>query len=132
MDRLFNTKTGKVILSVIWGLGIAALFYKACEHAGCFVVNSSTTPDVENHIYEFKNECFGGNCPPVYPEVEQGYPSQCDQPLFASHSSAEWYEHRMPENGGDLRHSGESECYNFNPMDSIFRAPSAQIYHKYN
>ena len=133
MDRLFTTKTGKIILSVLWGLGIAALFYKVCEHSGCFIMNKTTTPDVEHNIYEFRNECFNGTCPPVYPdEGPQRYPPKCDQPLFNSHPSIDYYESRMAKNCGDERHCKDASCYKFNPMDSIFRAPSSQIYYPYN
>lgn len=136
MDRLFKTKTGKVVLSVLWGLGIAALFYKVCENAGCFVVNESSSPAIESSIYDFKNECFNGSggqtCPPVYPETgPQRYPPKCDQPLFTSHPTIDNYEARMAKNCGDERHCRGASCYKFNPMDTIFRAPSNQIYYQY-
>ena len=133
MDRLFNTKTGKVILSVIWGLGIAALFYKVCQHAGCFVVREPSNPQIEKSIYEFKNECFGGGCSPTYPELpEQTYPPKCKQPLFDRHPPIDFYEHRMAENCGDKRHYREPSCYKFHPMDTVFRAPSSQIIYPYH
>jgi len=130
MDSLFKTKTGKVILSVLWGLGIAALFYKVCENAGCFVVHEPTAP---KNIYEFRNECFDGNgattCPPLYPDpVDDNTPCRCGEPLF-SDPSMDFHEYRTPKNCGDPRHSNEPGCYSFSPMDSIFRAPSSQIYY---
>jgi hypothetical protein len=134
MDSLFKTKTGKVVLSVLWGLGIAALFYKVCENAGCFVMNEHTDPSVESHIYEFRKECFNGlGCPPTYPDAgPQRYPPKCDQPLFNSHPAIDFYEARQAKNCGDPRHCNEAGCYKFNPMDSIFRAPSSQIYYPYH
>ena len=129
MDRLFNTKTGKIILSVIWGLGIAAVFYKVCEHAGCFVVDSPSTPQ----IYELNNECFNGKCSQTQPnpEYKQNYPPKCDQ-SFDSEPPIDWFENRRPHNCGDARHNNPSSCYKSNPMDSIFRAPSNQIFYPYH
>lgn len=141
MDRLFKTKTGKVVLSVVWGLGIAALFYKVCENAGCFVMNEPTNANIEHNIYEFKNECFNGNggatgapgCPSVYADAgPQTYPPKCDHPLFDRHPPIDHYEYHTPKNCGDPRHCREPGCYKFNPMDSIFRAPSSQIYYPYH
>jgi hypothetical protein len=135
MDSLFKTKTGKVILSVLWGLGIAALFYKVCENAGCFVINEKNTPDVEKNIYEFRTECFNGNgqpCAPVYTD-DGAQPCQrgCEQPYFG-HPALDFYEDRTAKNCGDPRYSKEPGCYKFHPMDSIFRAPSSQIYYPYH
>jgi hypothetical protein len=137
MDSLFKTKNGKVVLSVLWGLGIAALFYKVCESSGCFVMNEHSTPDVESNIYEFRNECFNGNggpgCGPVYPDAgPQRYPPKCDHPLFLEHPPIQHYEYHTAKNCGDPRHCREPSCYKFNPMDSIFRAPSSQIYYPYH
>lgn len=132
MNRLFNTKTGKIVLSVIWGLGIAALFFKVCGNGGCFVVNTPINPQIEHNIYEFKNECFGGKCSSTSLPTTQFHPSICEQPLINRHPSNDWYKHRMPQNCGDARHSTEPRCYKSNPTDSIFRAPSSQIYYPYN
>ena len=151
MDRLFKTKTGKVVLSVLWGLGIAALFYKVCENSGCFVMSEPTNPSVESHIYEFRNECFHGNSGVVdsencgacgqeeedtgcgYPDAgPQRYPPKCNHPLFNSHPSIDHYELHTGKNCGDPRHCNEESCYKFHPMDSIFRAPSSQIYYPYH
>ena len=137
MDSLFKTKNGKVILSVLWGLGIAALFYKVCEHSGCFVIKEHSNPQVEHSIYEFQGECFNGNggegCGSSYVDPgPQRYPPKCDQPLFNSHPPIDYYESRVGKNCGDPRHCKSPSCYKFNPMDSIFRAPSSQIVYPYH
>lgn len=134
MDSLFKTKTGKVILSVVWGLGIAALFYKVCENTGCFVLNEYNTPSSESNILQFKKECFNGlGCPPKYSDDgPQRYPPSCEQPLFDRHPSLDAYEHHTANNCGDPRHCRQPGCYKFNPTDSIFRAPSSQIYYSYH
>ena len=138
MDSLFKTNTGKTIVSILWALGIAALFYKVCETSGCFVLRESSNPDIEHNIYEFKNECFKGNsgssmCSPVYPPAqEQQYPPKCDQLLFTRSPTIDYYEFHSAKNCGDPRHCNEPSCYKFNPTDSIFRAPSQQIYYSYH
>lgn len=38
IDDLFKTRTGIIIVSVIWGLGLSTLFRKACEGRKCQVI----------------------------------------------------------------------------------------------
>ena len=36
---LFKDSKGKIILSIIWGLGLAALFRKVCKGRDCIIIN---------------------------------------------------------------------------------------------
>ena len=38
IGRLFTSNTGRILVSIIWGLGLAALFKKACEGRNCQVI----------------------------------------------------------------------------------------------
>jgi hypothetical protein len=127
MDRLFKTKTGHVILSVIWGLGIAALFYKVCQmNGGCYILSGNESSDY------YGDDNFNGGCPKMYPDYEGGSLPRCHKPLFPHSPTMDHYQEVMPKNCGDARHTRDASCYKFNPMDSIFRAPSDQIYYKYH
>jgi len=37
-DNMTKDKYGKIIISVIWGLGLAALFRRVCEGRNCIVI----------------------------------------------------------------------------------------------
>jgi len=51
-DQNINT----IIISIIWGLGIAALFRKVCDGNKCIVIKS---PDNMNKYYQKNNkECY--------------------------------------------------------------------------
>ncbi len=127
MDRLFKTRTGNIILSVIWGLGIAALFYKVCQISGaCYVVNQTQPGDY------YGDDNFDGGCSPMYPAYEGGALPRCKQPLFPTSPTVDHYQEVAAKNCGDARHCRDASCYKFNPMDSIFRAPSDQVYYKYH
>ena len=39
MNNIIKTKTGQILISIIWGLGLAALFGKSCEYgSNCEVI----------------------------------------------------------------------------------------------
>ena len=38
VDRLFKNKSGMILISIIWGLGLAALFKKVCKGRNCVIV----------------------------------------------------------------------------------------------
>lgn len=51
MERLLNTSQGKVIISVMWGLGLAMLFFRqTCRGTDC-IVYSAPPLEVEKDIY---------------------------------------------------------------------------------
>ena len=52
---LLKTKSGKVLLSIIWGLGIAIMFKRSCDGRTCYIVEYKGPPpeDVKNNIYNY-------------------------------------------------------------------------------
>lgn len=169
-----KTPTGKFLTSVVWGLGIAALFYLACKEGGCLVMKAPE--NFGEDTYQFGHDCYKFEPYPVTcgadqenfsgaPEIRgkcgsyryhnvPSYEFPCDEHLQPSevaltgfdapikfdkvsnckntnqfqHPHCLWTEHRTPRNCGDPRHERDAECYKHHPMDSIFRAPSPQIY----
>lgn len=62
MDRLLNTREGRIMISVIWGLGLAFLFFKqTCKGENCIVYSAPPIDDITKNIYAHKNnvnECY--------------------------------------------------------------------------
>jgi hypothetical protein len=46
-DRLFKTRIGVVILSIIWGLGLSTIFKYSCMNNSCNVVEYKA-PDINS------------------------------------------------------------------------------------
>jgi len=60
-DRFFGTQTGRIIISVIWGLGLSALFKKACEGRNCQVIKyqGPNPEEVQRSFYKYGNDnCY--------------------------------------------------------------------------
>jgi len=48
----------KIIFSIIWGLGIAAIFRQVCKGRDCLVIKSPNMQKYEKGVYEFDNKCY--------------------------------------------------------------------------
>lgn len=68
-DNMTKDKYGKIIISVIWGLGLAALFRRVCEGRNCIVIKGPKPKEIDNKIYKFDQKCYKYN----------SYPSSCKE-----------------------------------------------------
>jgi hypothetical protein len=58
IKRLLYTPVGKVIMSIVFGLGIAALFYKVCEDKSCITFRGPMIHEVDGKIIQYGEECY--------------------------------------------------------------------------
>lgn len=58
IERLFHSNTGRIIISVLLGLGLATLFRKGCNIKNCLKFNSPNLEDIKKKIYKYGNKCF--------------------------------------------------------------------------
>jgi hypothetical protein len=58
IKKFLNTETGKIIISILLGLGLATLFRKKCEGRSCFDFVAPTLGDMKNKNYKYGNKCF--------------------------------------------------------------------------
>jgi hypothetical protein len=57
-DKFIHTESGKFILSVILGLGLATLFRKACKDRNCIVFKAPSFKDIQNKTFSFQKKCY--------------------------------------------------------------------------
>ncbi len=57
MDKFFKSRTGSVLISVIWGLGIAALFKQVCKGDNCIIIKGPDPKVIRNNIYGHNDGC---------------------------------------------------------------------------
>jgi hypothetical protein len=58
LSKLFHTQTGKIVLSIILGLGLATLFRTVCKDKNCIVFHAPPLEQIEGKIYKYNNKCF--------------------------------------------------------------------------
>jgi len=61
VDDFISSDHGRIIISVIWGLGLATLFRKACKGRNCIVIKSPNPKELKNKVYGFDGKCFKFN-----------------------------------------------------------------------
>ena len=57
IKRLKDNYTGKFIISIILGLGIAALFRKVCNDRDCIVIKGPDVNETEKSIFAIDGKC---------------------------------------------------------------------------
>jgi len=56
--RLLYTDLGRIIISIILGLGLATLFRKVCTDKSCIIFNGPIISDLEGKIYKHGEKCY--------------------------------------------------------------------------
>ena len=49
---------GKIIISIVLGLGIAALFRKVCNDRDCIIIKGPPIEEVTGSVYTFDGRCY--------------------------------------------------------------------------
>ena len=57
-SKFLSSNTGKYIMSIILGLGLATLFRAICEGNSCVVYQAPSFSDIKDKYYKFDKECY--------------------------------------------------------------------------
>ena len=58
LEKLIRTENGKIILSILLGLGLASLFRRVCKGKNCIIVKSAPLDEINDKIYKNGNKCY--------------------------------------------------------------------------
>ena len=58
IKRLIKTKNGRILMSILWGLGLSALFKKVCKGRNCIVYSAHNPREIEKNIYKHNEKCY--------------------------------------------------------------------------
>ncbi len=53
-----ESKLGQIVFSIILGLGLAAVFRKACTGPNCLVIQGPKLSEVNKYVYKLDEECY--------------------------------------------------------------------------
>jgi hypothetical protein len=48
----------QILISIVWGLGIAMLFRKSCNGRTCIIIKGPKPEDMNDKIYSFNDKCY--------------------------------------------------------------------------
>jgi hypothetical protein len=58
LKRFFHTESGKVIISLLLGLGLATLFKRTCQGKNCIEFKAPSLEDIKKKKYKYGEQCF--------------------------------------------------------------------------
>ena len=53
-----HSSKGRIIISIILGLGLASLFRRVCNDRNCMVFKAPSLEEVTNNTYAYNNKCY--------------------------------------------------------------------------
>lgn len=65
LNKFFESSTGKTLLSIILGFGLASLFRTVCKDKNCMIFKSPPLEDIKDKIYKHDDKCYKYNPVPV-------------------------------------------------------------------
>jgi hypothetical protein len=61
LAKLIHSSFGKIIISVLLGLGLASLFRKVCNERNCMVFRPPDMNEIKSNIYKYDKKCYKFN-----------------------------------------------------------------------
>jgi hypothetical protein len=58
IQKILDSKIGRIVLSVIWGLGLSALFRRACTGRSCIVYKSPNPNKIQGKVFKYDEKCY--------------------------------------------------------------------------
>jgi len=58
---ILSSRESIIIISIIWGLGLATIFRNVCIGRNCIVIKSPNLNEIKNKIYNFDGKCYKFN-----------------------------------------------------------------------
>ena len=60
MLSFLETEIGRILISVIWGIGLSTLFKRVCKNKKCIVIESPNPKDIGEKYFKYKgdNNCY--------------------------------------------------------------------------
>jgi hypothetical protein len=57
-NKFFKNPYTKIILGILWGLGLACIFRCACDGRKCIIYKAPNPNDVKKNIYSYEEKCY--------------------------------------------------------------------------
>ena len=58
LNKLVKSTTGKYIMSILLGIGLASLFRSVCKGKNCVIYHAPPLDEIEDKIYKFDGKCY--------------------------------------------------------------------------
>lgn len=58
IGNIMHTHSGKMVISIILGIGLASLFRKSCSEKKCYDFIAPDTEEIKDTIYQHDKSCY--------------------------------------------------------------------------
>ena len=58
LGKFVHTETGKKVMSILLGLGLASLFRSICKGKNCMVFKAPPLEELKDKVYKYNNKCY--------------------------------------------------------------------------
>lgn len=58
IEHILESERWQIVISIVLGLGLAALFQQACSGDNCLIIKGPPMQEIEKYYYKIDNECF--------------------------------------------------------------------------
>lgn len=58
LHKLVKSHTGKYVMSILLGIGLATIFRSVCKGKECIIYSAPPLDEIEDKIYKFDGKCY--------------------------------------------------------------------------
>jgi hypothetical protein len=58
LSKFLHTESGKIIMSIILGLGLSTLFRTMCKGKNCVIMKAPPLDEIKDKIYKHQGKCY--------------------------------------------------------------------------
>ena len=58
LSKFVHTETGRYLMSILLGIGLATFFRQVCVGEGCTLYNAPPVAEIDGEIYKFDDTCY--------------------------------------------------------------------------
>ena len=58
MKRFTDTLFGRILISILLGLGLATLFRKVCKDRKCMIFRAPDISNIKDKIFKYNDKCY--------------------------------------------------------------------------
>ena len=58
LDKFVHSYTGKIIMSLLLGIGLATFFRSVCKGKQCRIIEAPPMEEITDQTYKFNNKCY--------------------------------------------------------------------------
>ena len=61
INKLLYSETGRTIISILLGLGLASIFRFSCKNNNCIIFKAPPIKKIRGKVFKFDNKCYTFN-----------------------------------------------------------------------